>query len=130
MASGITVSSLDPKIVKNKTSSGKAGGLGDVNRSKRLWALGQEPPKVAAADAPFSFGSSAAPVSSSRLMTAELFGAQSGGSGISRSILREICLPTSDNFDSDIPLETVSLPCHLGGYTAEASHQSRNCQTL
>jgi adenylate cyclase len=36
----------------NKTSSGKAGGLRDVNRSKRLLLLGHEPPKVAAVSAP------------------------------------------------------------------------------
>ncbi len=85
---------------------------------------------MAAAEAPLSFGSSAAPVFSSRLITAELFEAQSRGGGISRSLLRDICMPTSDHFDSDIPCETVFLPPPLVGYTAEASHQSRNCQTL
>ena len=38
--------------VSNKTSSGKAGGLGNVNRSKRLLLLFQEPPKVAGTDKP------------------------------------------------------------------------------
>ena len=38
---------VDARIQHNKTSSGKAGGLRDVNRSKRLLLHFQEPPKVA-----------------------------------------------------------------------------------
>ena len=39
--------SVEGLVFLNKTSAGKAGGLEDVNRSKRLWLLFQEPPKGA-----------------------------------------------------------------------------------